>query len=71
MAQLLDMASERELKMWNALKLGYTDSQGEKIVFHEDAVENVSVKSPCSFFLRLRTVKSGNCLYVVSQLHDG
>ena len=30
MTQLLEMATEEELKMWNQLKLGYTESQGER-----------------------------------------
>ena len=29
MSQLLEMANEEEMKMWNQLKLGYTESQGD------------------------------------------
>ena len=29
MSQVLSMANEEELKMWNELTLGYTESQGE------------------------------------------
>ena len=63
MADLLAMADEEGLKLWNELKLSYTESQGTYIWLAESTDEKMGLKSNGEFgFNRAcRSFKEWNC----------
>ena len=63
MADLLAMADEEGLKLWNELKLSYTESQGTYIWLAEYTDEKMGHKSNGEFgFNRARrSFKEWNC----------
>ena len=65
MSHVLSMANEEELKMWNELKLGYTESQGEdeatdsSSVSHDKFLHDIYSAVQPGFLIELRSLIQG------------